>query len=102
MEIGAKRNFGTHFFVTGALRHYAVSRADYVPNPENEDFTRNTVLNLALWFVPTKSLKVYLRGEATTNNVLGLEPIAYNRKSNKFFAHPFGQLSLGFIISPFD
>ena len=100
VEVGAKRDFGAHFFVTGALRHYAVSRADYVPNPENEDFTRNTVLNLALWFVPTKSLKVYLRGEATTNNVLGLEPIAYNRKSNKFFAHPFGQLSLGFIFSP--
>ncbi len=100
VEIGAKRDFGAHFFVTGALRHYAVSRADYLPNPENKDYTRNTVLNLALWFTPTQSLKIYLRGEATTNNVLGLEPIAYNRKSNKFFEHPFGQLSLGFLFSP--
>ena len=34
------------------------------------------------------------------NNVLGFEPIAYNRKSNKFFKHPFGQLSIGFVFSP--
>ena len=45
-----------------------------------------------------KALEIYLRGEATTNNVLGFEPIAYNRKSNKFFKHPFGQLSIGFVF----
>ena len=100
VEAGAKRNFGAKFFITGSLRHYRVNRIDYLPNDESEDFTHNTVLNLAAWYVPTKALKIYLRGEATTNNVLGFEPIAYNRKSNKFFAHPFGQLSIGFVFAP--
>ena len=77
-----------------------MNRIDYLPNDESEDFTHNTVLNLAAWYVPTKALNIYLRGEATTNNVLGFEPIAYNRKSNKFFAHPFGQLSIGFVFAP--
>ena len=99
-EVGAKRNFGPQFFVTGAIRHYAVSRVDYIPNDKNEDYTRNTVVNMAAWYVPMEALKIYLRGEATTNNVLGFEPIAYNRKSNKFFKHPFGQLSIGFVFSP--
>ena len=88
------------FFVTGALRHYAVKRIDYLPAEGREDFTNNTVLNLAVWYEPTASFKAYIRGEASTNNVLGAEPIAYNRKSNKFFAHPFGQLSIGFTFSP--
>ena len=100
IEAGAKKNVGAKFFVTGSLRHYRVNRIDYLPNDESEDFTHNTVLNLAAWYVPTKALKIYLRGEATTNNVLGIEPIAYNRKSNKFFAHPFGQLSIGFVFAP--
>lgn len=100
VEAGAKRQFGARFFVTAALRHYRVNRVDFLPNPSNEDFSSNTVLNLAAWFAPVKTLRLYLRGEATTNNVLGFEPIAYNRKSNKFFAHPFGQLSIGFVLSP--
>ena len=100
IEAGAKRNLSARFFLTGALRHYAVKRIDYLPSDDAEDFTRNTVLNLAVWYAPTPTLKVYLRGEASTNNVLGAEPIAYNRKSNKFFAHPFGQLSMGFTFSP--
>jgi hypothetical protein len=100
VEAGAKKNFGSHFFITGALRYYAVSRVDYIANEQNEDYNGNTVLNLAAWYVPTAAIKVYLRGEASTNNVLGSEPIAYNRKTSKFFAHPFGQLSVGFIFSP--
>ena len=100
IEAGAKRNLNDQFFVTGALRHYAVKRIDYLPAEGREDFTNNTVLNLAVWYEPTASFKAYIRGEASTNNVLGAEPIAYNRKSNKFFAHPFGQLSIGFTFSP--
>ena len=55
-EVGAKRNFGPQL-VTGAIRHYAVSRVDYIPNDKNEDYTRNTVVNMAAWYVPMEALK---------------------------------------------
>jgi len=30
---------------------------------------------------------------------LGVEPISYNRKTNKFFGHPYGHLSAGIVVS---
>ena len=75
-----------------------VSRDSYIFGEQETEYKNNTVLNLAIWFEPFDTFGVYLRGEASTNNVLGFEPIAYNRKSSKYFKHPFGQLSLGFTI----
>jgi hypothetical protein len=63
------------------------------------EYNNNTTLNLAIWMQPSATFNIYLRGEASTNNVLGFEPIAYNRKSSKYFKHPFGQLSAGFTIT---
>ena len=98
LEAGAKRPINSTFFVTGGLTHHVVSRGSYILGEQETDYKNNTVLNLAIWFEPSDIFSVYLRGEASTNNVLGFEPIAYNRKSSKYFKHPFGQLSLGFTI----
>ena len=98
VEAGAKRPINSTFFVTGSLAHYVISRESYVLGEQETDYKNNTVLNLAIWFEPSDTFGVYLRGEASTNNVLGFEPIAYNRKSSKYFNHPFGQLSAGFTI----
>lgn len=99
MEAGAKIPLGQNFFVTAALKFLSVARDEYKTAANEQTYRQNTVLNGALWYSPSTRLKVYLRGEASSNNVLGYEPIAYNRKTSRFFAHPFGQLSLGFIFS---
>ena len=98
-EAGIEIPLNTYSFVTASVTHYFVSRDNYLPGSESEDYENNTILNLALWFRPNETLKVYFRGEASTSNVLGIEPIAYNRKTSKYFKHPFGQLSVGFTIS---
>ena len=99
MEAGAKIPLGQYFFATAALKFLSVARDEYETAANEQTFQQNTVFNGALWYQPKPRLKVYLRGEASSNNVLGYEPIAYNRKTSRFFAHPFGQLSLGFIFS---
>ncbi len=99
MEAGAKIPLGQYFFATAAIKFLSVTRDGYEAAANEQSFQQNTVLNGALWYQPKPRLKVYLRGEASSNNVLGYEPIAYNRKTSRFFAHPFGQLSLGFIFS---
>ena len=99
LEAGLEMPLNVYSSITASLTHHLVSRDGYVAGPKNKDYKNNTTLNLAVWFRPNESVSLYLRGEASTNNVLGTEPIAYNRKTSKYFKHPFGQLSVGFIIS---
>ena len=42
---------------------------------------------------------VFARGEAFPNYLLGVDPLAYNAKSSRFFEHPYGQVTAGFIVS---
>ena len=98
LEAGAKRQISSTFFASVSLTHYMIFRDNYILGEEETQYDNNTALNLAVWFQPSNTFNAYLRGEASTNNVLGFESIAYNRKSSKFFKHPFGQLSLGFTI----
>ncbi len=99
LEAGMEMPLNVYSSITASLSHHFVSRDSYIAGPQNKDYNNNTILNLAIWFRPNETLSLYLRGEASTNNVLGIEPMAYNRKTSKFFKHPFGQLSLGFTIS---
>ena len=98
-EAGAKHLFRDSIFATGSLAHYFTSRDGYLLGEEEEEYQNNSVLNLALWYQPNEGTRLYIRGEASSNNVLGFEPIAYNRKSSRYFKHPFGQLSVGFTIT---
>mgnify|MGYP001491903149 CR=1 FL=1 len=98
VEAGVEIPLNGFSSITTSLTHHFVSRDGYAPGPQNKDYDNNTILNLAVWFRPNDIMSLYLRGEASTNNVLGIEPIAYNRKTSKYFKHPFGQLSLGFTI----
>ena len=98
LEAGARKPMNDIFFATGSLTYYMVSRDSYDLGEQETEYKNNTVLNLAIWFEPSDTFRVYLRGEASTNNVLGFQPIAYNQKSSKYFKYPFGQLSAGFTI----
>ena len=97
-ELGLKKELSNSFFATGSFSYIHVNRKDYVLGESEIEYSSNSVVNMALWYQPRDAFSVYLRGEASTNNVLGLEPIAYNRKSSKYFKHPFGQLSVGFVL----
>ncbi|MDC0238435.1 hypothetical protein OAL49_08215 [Gammaproteobacteria bacterium] len=97
-EIAGSMPFTDSLFGSLALAFYKVDRPDYEPNPEREDFDNNIVLNASLWYT-TPSLAVYFRAQASNHYLLGIEPISYNRKTNKFFGHPYGHISAGIVVS---
>ncbi len=94
---GASRKLSPSFSATLEISQIILRRSDYKANIEEGDYNQNTVLNAVLWYQPNETIAVYLRGEASSHNVLGLDPLAYNQKTSKFFKHPFGQASVGII-----
>lgn len=98
VEFGSKLQLVESISVSMALKHYRIERADYEYGDNEKDYDNNTVLNLALWYGPTDKFKAYIRGEVSHHNLLGMDPLAYNRKTSKFFAQPQGTVSLGLMV----
>lgn len=98
IEFGSKIQLLPSISTTLSIKHYHVNRKDYEYGENEVNYKNNTVLNLALWFEPNDRFKIYLRGEASSHNLLGMDPLAYNRKTSKFFAQPHGQISLGTML----
>ena len=97
-EVAGSMPLTDSLFGSLALSFYKVNRPDYEPNPDREDFDNNIVLNASLWYTG-EFFAVYLRAQASNHYLLGVEPISYNRKTNKFFGHPYGHLSAGIVVS---
>lgn len=74
-------------------------RSRYLENPNVNEITDNFSLDLSLWYQLGRQSRAYFRVEAFSNYLTGIESIAYNRKSSKFFRYPYGQLSVGFVYS---
>ena len=82
-----------------ALKHYRIDRAHYEYAENEVNYKHNTALDLALWFAPSNGLMVYAKGQISQHNLLGIDPLAYNRKTSKFFAQPYGKISVGISYS---
>lgn len=80
-----------------SIEHRYVKRRDYEPNPAKKDFNYNSVLDGSIWYTPKGAFSIYLRARLTSNYLLGLDALSYNRKSNRLFDYPYGQLSIGLI-----
>jgi hypothetical protein len=99
LSFGASRQLSASFSASLELKQLFVSRNGYTATAGAKAYNQNTIFNAALWYTPRPSIAVYLRGEASSHNVLGLDPLAYNRKTSRFFEHSFGQLSIGVVTS---
>ena len=51
-----------------------------------------------VWYQFEKAT-VFLEAEAFSNYLLGVDPLAYTSKSSRFFEHPYGQVTVGFIAT---
>ena len=76
-----------------------VKRTDYLNNPEKIDFDQNYMLDITAFFRMHENVILYTRLSASTNYILGESPLAYNRKSNHLFDHPYGQLYIGTLVT---
>ena len=85
--------------LSGRFSLIKVSRSNYKENPLKKDYTDNQILDFGFFYRPIDNLLIYSRLSLTTRYLLGITPIAYNRKSNHLFDHPYGQLYIGTLIS---
>ena len=75
-----------------------VSRSDYQENPNKEDYETNYLLDVGLFYSITDRFTLYSRASLSSNYLLGLNSLSYNRRSNHLFDHPYGQLYIGTLI----
>ena len=90
---------GDNFALSGMYSFFKVKRKDYLINPNKKDFTKNHLLDLSLFYNFSKNGLIYLKLSASTNYLLGQNPLAYNRRSNHLFDHPYGQINAGLILN---
>ena len=99
VEFGSKIDLIDRVSASMALKHYRIDRANYEYAVNEVNYNHNTALDLALWFKPSNGLMVYAKGQISQHNLLGIDPLAYNRKTSKFFAQPYGKISAGISYS---
>ena len=75
-----------------------VSRSDYQENPDKEDYETNYLLDVGLFYSITDRFTLYSRASLSSNYLVGLNSLSYNRRSNHLFDHPYGQLYIGTLI----
>ena len=76
-----------------------VNRSDYQNNPTKEDYDENEMFDLTAFYRLHENIILYTRLSASTNYILGESPLAYNRKSNHLFDHPYGQFYIGTLVT---
>ena len=75
-----------------------VSRSDYQENPLKEDYETNYLLDVGLFYSITDRFTLYSRVSLSSNYLVGVNSLSYNRRSNHLFDHPYGQLYIGTLI----
>ena len=75
-----------------------VSRSDYQENPLKEDYETNYLLDIGFFYSITDRFTLYSRASLTSNFLVGINSLSYNRRSNHLFDHPYGQLYIGTLI----
>ena len=90
---------GNSFGLSTMYSFIKVSRSNFLSNPNKEDFTKNHLLDLSLFYKFNDYGILYLKLSASSNYLLGENPLAYNRKSSHLFDHPYGQLNAGLILN---
>ena len=90
---------GERFALSGMYSYINVQRNNYIKNPLKEDFSTNHLLDISLFYKLNKVSLIYLKLSASSNYLLGQNPLAYNRRSNHLFDHPYGQVNAGLVIN---
>ena len=90
---------GKSFALSGMYSFIKVKRKHYINNPTKEDFNNNHLVDLSLFYGINDNSLLYMKLSASSNYLLGENPLAYNRRSNHLFDHPYGQLSAGLLIN---
>ena len=89
--------FVDDWIVNGSVGALYAKRFNYADPLEREQYNSNFVVTGAVWY-QLQDASLYLKGEAFSNYLLGVDALAYTNKSSRFFKHPYGQVTLGFVM----
>ena len=89
--------FVDDWIVSGSLGALYAKRFNYADPLEREQYNSNFMVTGEIWY-QFQDASVYLKGQAFSNYLLGVDPLAYTSKSSRFFEHPYGQVTLGFVM----
>jgi hypothetical protein len=89
--------FVDDWIVSGSLGALYAKRLNYADPLERVQYNSNFVVTGEIWY-QFQDGSLYLKGEAFSNYLLGVDPLAYTNKSSRFFEHPYGQITAGFIL----
>ena len=89
--------FVDDWIVGGSLGALYAKRFNYADPLEREQYNSNFIVTGEIWY-QFQDASIYLKGEAFSNYLLGVDPLAYTNKSSRFFEHPYGQVTLGFVM----
>ena len=90
---------GKKFAISGMYSFLKVKRKNYLINPNKKDYTKNHILDISFLYQLQKNSILYLKISASSNYLLGENPLAYNRRSNHLFDHPYGQVYAGLLFN---
>ena len=90
--------FLSNWILSGSLGGRYVERFNYEDPLNRSQYNTNLRVAAEVGY-QFKSAIVFARGEAFSNYLLGVDPLAYNAKSSRFFEHPYGQVTAGFMLS---
>jgi hypothetical protein len=89
--------FVDDWIVSGSVAALYAKRFNYADPLEREQYNSNFMVTGEIWY-QFQDASIYLKGEAFSNYLLGVDPLAYTNKSSRFFEHPYGQVTLGFVM----
>ena len=85
------------WIVSGSLGALYAKRFNFTDALAREQYNSNFMVTGEIWY-QLQDASIYLKGEAFSNYLLGVDPLAYTSKSSRFFEHPYGQVTVGFIL----
>ena len=95
--LNAARVFKEALSLETGLAYTMINRNDYRENINRNEITSNLRFDLALIWAFKENSALFIKGFLTTNNILGYEPVAYNRKSSGQFDKEYGELAIGIL-----
>ena len=98
-DLGANWAISDNWIATTRLSFLKVTRSQYLLAEGEPSYESNSLLNAALWFTPRPGLAWYFKGEVAQHYTLGIDALTYNRRTARFFEHPYGQLKFGLLVS---
>ena len=90
--------FVGNWILGGSVGGLYAKRFEYDDPLGRVQYDTNTRAAAYVWYQFEKAT-VFLEAEAFSNYLLGVDPLAYTNKSSRFFEHPYGQVTVGFLAT---